>query len=85
MIEAAGINGDAGSYGNGSRCADRGGDGGRAGGYDNEDALGDKSSLTYGLQNHPFRPLLGLNINCQCNQMTYRYIIAFIIYLLPLH
>ena len=87
MIEAAGSNGDAGSYGNGGRCADGGGGGGggKAGGYDNEDALDGNSSLTYGLQNHLFIPLLGLHINCQCNQMSYRYVIAYVIYLLLLH
>jgi len=47
-IEAACSNSDAGSYGNGGRCADGrcaggGGSGGKAGGYDNEDALGDTS------------------------------------------
>ena len=43
-IEAACSNGDAGSYGNGGRCADGGdGCGGKAGGYDNEDVLGDNN------------------------------------------
>jgi len=72
-IEAACCNGDAGSYGNGGICADGGGGGG---GYDSEDALGDSASLTYETQNHPLRPLLGLNINCQSNQTSYPYIIA---------
>lgn len=78
-IEAACRNGDAGSYGNGGRCADAGGGGssGKAGGYDNEDALGDNDSLTFGIQNDQLRLLLGLNINCQSNQMAYRYIIAY--------
>jgi hypothetical protein len=73
-IEAACINGDAGSYGNGGGGADGGGSGGgggKAGGYDNEDALGDNASLTFWIQNHQLRPLLGLNINCQGNHMTY--------------
>jgi len=71
-IEAACCNGDAGSYGKGGRCADGGVGGGKAGEYDNEDALGDNTSLTFRTQNHPLRPLLELNTKCQSNQMICR-------------
>jgi hypothetical protein len=73
-IEAAFSNGDGGSYGNGGGGG--GGDGGKAGGYDNEDALGDNAWLTFGMQNHPLTPLLGLHINCQSHQMIYRHTTA---------
>jgi len=75
-IEAACCNGDAGSYGNGGRCGGGGGGGdGGGGGYGSEDAPGDNASLTFGIQNHPLRILLGLNINWHSNQMTYPHTI----------
>jgi hypothetical protein len=55
-MEAACINGDAGSYGNGGRSGDGGGGGGKAGVCDNDDTLGGNVSLTFGLQNHPLIP-----------------------------